>query len=33
MSIAPEFYRVFRDMEIGELKVEELRFRAARRVV
>jgi hypothetical protein len=28
------FYRVFfRDMEIGELNVEELRFRAARRVV
>jgi hypothetical protein len=33
-SIAPGFYRVFfRDMEIGELNVEELRFRAARRVV
>ena len=32
--ITPEFYRVFfRDMEIGELNVEELRFRAARRVV
>ena len=30
----PGFYRVFfRDMEIGELNVEELRFRAARRVV
>jgi hypothetical protein len=33
-SITPGFYRVFfRDMEIGELNVEELRFRAARRVV
>jgi hypothetical protein len=32
--ITPLFYRVFfRDMEIGELNVEELRFRAARRVV
>jgi hypothetical protein len=32
--ITPWFYRVlFRDMEIGELNVEELRFRAARRVV
>jgi hypothetical protein len=32
--ITTEFYRVFfRDMEIGELYVEELRFRAARRVV
>jgi hypothetical protein len=32
--ITPGFYRVFfRDMEIGELNVEELRFRAARRVV
>ena len=31
--VKPEFYRVlFRDMEIGELNVEELRFRAARRV-
>jgi hypothetical protein len=28
--IMPEFYRVFfRDMEIGELNSEELRFRAA----
>jgi hypothetical protein len=28
------FYRVFfRDLEIGELNAEELRFRAARRVV
>jgi hypothetical protein len=28
------FYRVFfRDMEIGELNVEELRFRVARQVV
>jgi hypothetical protein len=33
-SITPGFYRVFfREMEIGELNVEELRFRAARRVV
>ena len=33
-SVTPGFYRVFfRDMEIGELNVEELRFRAARRVV
>jgi len=32
--ITPGSYRVFfRDMEIGELNVEELRFRAARRVV
>jgi hypothetical protein len=32
--ITPAFYRVFfRDMEIGELNVEELRFRAARQVV
>ena len=32
--IAPGFYRVFfRDIEIGEFNVEELRFRAARRVV
>ena len=32
--ITPGFYRVlFRDMEIGELNVEELRFRGARRVV
>ena len=32
--ITAGFYRVFfRDMEIGELNVEELRFRAARRVV
>jgi hypothetical protein len=32
--VTPEFYRVFfREMEIGELNVEELRFRAARRVV
>jgi hypothetical protein len=32
--ITPGFYRVFfRDMEIGELNVEELRFRAARRVI
>jgi hypothetical protein len=32
--ITPGFYRVFfREMEIGELNVEELRFRAARRVV
>ncbi len=32
--VAPDFYRVlFRDMEIGELNVEELRFRAARRAV
>src|SRR5882757_9389653 len=31
--ITPGFYRVFfRDMDIGELNVEELRFRAARRV-
>lgn len=31
--ITPGFYRVFfRDMEIGELNVEELRFRACRRV-
>jgi hypothetical protein len=33
-SIAPGYYRVFfRDMEIGELNAEELRFRSARRVV
>ncbi|HEY1806239.1 MAG TPA: hypothetical protein VGG45_17330 [Terracidiphilus sp.] len=33
-SVTPGFYRVFfRDMEIGELDAEELRFRAARRVV
>ncbi len=32
--VTPDFYKVFfRDMEIGELNVEELRFRAARRVV
>jgi transposase InsO family protein len=32
--ITPGLYRVlFRDMEIGELNVDELRFRAARRVV
>ena len=32
--ITPGLYRVFfRDMEIGELNSEELRFRAARRVV
>lgn len=32
--ITPGFYRVcFRDMEIGELNAQELRFRAARRVV
>jgi hypothetical protein len=32
--VTPGFYRVFfRDIEIGELKVEELRFRAVRRVV
>jgi hypothetical protein len=32
--ITPGFYRVFfRDMEIGELNAEELRSRAARRVV
>jgi len=31
--ITPGFYRVFfRDMEIGECNVEDLRFRAARRV-
>ena len=31
--ITPALYRVFfRDMEIGELNFEELRFRAARRV-
>ena len=30
----PGFYRVyFRDLEVGELSAEELRFRAARRVV
>ena len=30
----PWFYRVyFRDLEVGELNAEELRFRAARRVV
>lgn len=30
----PGFYRVFfRDMEIGELNVDELRFRSARRIV
>jgi hypothetical protein len=33
-SMPPAFYRVFfRNMEIGELNVEELRFRAARRVL
>ena len=33
-AVTPGFYRVFfRDMEIGELNAEELRFRAARRVV
>jgi hypothetical protein len=33
-SVTPGFYRVFfRDMEIGELNAEELRFRAARRLV
>ena len=32
--VMPGLYRVFfRDMEIGELHAEELRFRAARRVV
>ncbi|NYF49949.1 hypothetical protein HDF12_000314 [Edaphobacter lichenicola] len=31
--ITPAVYRVFRDMAIGELNVEELRFRAARRAV
>jgi hypothetical protein len=32
--ITPGLYRVFfRDMEIGELNAEELRFRAARRAV
>jgi len=32
--VTPEFYGVFfRDMEIGEFNVEELRFRASRRVV
>ena len=32
--ITPGLYRVFfRDMEIGEFNAEELRFRAARRVV
>jgi hypothetical protein len=32
--ITPGFYKVFsREMEIGELNAEELRFRAARRVV
>jgi hypothetical protein len=32
--IIPGLYRIFfRDMEIGELNSEELRFRAARRVV
>jgi IS4 transposase len=32
--VTPGFYRVFfRDMEIGELDSEELRFRAARRVL
>jgi hypothetical protein len=32
--ITPGCYKVFfRDMEIGELNAEELRFRAARRVV
>jgi hypothetical protein len=31
--VTPDFYKVFfRDMEIGELNAEELRFRAARRV-
>jgi hypothetical protein len=30
----PGFYRVyFRELEVGELNAEELRFRAARRVV
>jgi hypothetical protein len=37
LPVVPEildFYKVFfRDMEIGELNAEELRFRAARRVV
>ena len=33
-SVTPGFYRVFfRDLEIGELNAEELRFRAARRVL
>jgi hypothetical protein len=33
-SVTPGIYRVFfRDMKIGELNAEELRFRAARRVV
>jgi hypothetical protein len=33
-AVTPGFYRVFfRDMEIGGLNVEELRFGAARRVV
>jgi hypothetical protein len=32
--VTPGLYKVFfRDMEIGELNPEELRFRAARRVV
>jgi len=32
--ITPGLYRVFfRDMEIGEFSSEELRFRAARRVL
>ena len=32
--ITPEFYRdYFRNMEIGELNAEELRLRAARRMV
>jgi hypothetical protein len=32
--VTPGLYRVFfRDMEIGELNAEELRFRASRRVV
>ena len=32
--VTPDFHKVFfRDMEIGELNAEELRFRAARRVV
>jgi hypothetical protein len=32
--VTPGFYRVFfRDLEIGELNAEELRFRSVRRVV
>jgi len=32
--ITPGFYKVFfRNMEIGKLNIEELRFRAARRVI